>query len=112
MHNTMHHFRTSTVLHMYDDGNIDRLNVLLGKQNSLEALEPIGKQNGSSEAVWLVHVPFALNLTTYLDAFEPRRTIESYLADIFTRTPLRLDSNVYAFFQVGNPGSLNQYINC
>ena len=93
VHNTIQHFRTSTVLHLYDDVNIAHLNVLLGKQNSLEALAPIGKQNGSSEAVWLVHVPFAN---------------ESYVADIFTKSPLRLDSNVYAFFQVGSPGSLKQ----
>ena len=78
VHNTMQHFRTSTVLHMYDDENIDRLNVLLAKQNSLEALAPIGKQNGSSEAVWLVHVPFAN---------------ESYVADIFTRTCLLYTSD-------------------
>ena len=78
---------------MYDDESIDRLNVLIGKTNSLEALTPIGKQNGSSEAVWLVHVPFA---------------DESYLANIFRRTPLRLDSHVYGFFQVDNPGSFKQ----
>jgi hypothetical protein len=63
--------RTSTVLHLYDDENIDRLNILLGNTNSLESLTPIGKQNGSSEAVWLVHVPFA---------------DESYLSNIFRRS--------------------------
>ena len=83
-------FRTSTVLHLYDDENIDRLNVLLGKQNSHKILAPVGKQNGSSEAVWIVHVPFA---------------DEAYLSNIFRRTPLRLDSHVYAFYRVDNSGS-------
>ena len=78
------YFRTSKVLHLYDDGNIERLNVLLGKQNSLEALAPVGKLNGSSEAAWLVHVPFG---------------DKSYLANIFRRTPLRLDSHVFAILK-------------
>ena len=77
-------FSTSKVLHFYDDENIDRLNVLLGNQNSLEALTPVGKQNGSSEAVWLVHIPFA---------------DKSDIANIFTTTPLRFDSHVYAIVQ-------------
>ena len=86
---SIQYIRIGTVLHVYDDMNIDRLNVLLAKQNSLEVLAPIGKQNGSSEALWLVHVPFGN---------------ASYIADIFRRTPLRLDSLVYSFFQVDDPG--------
>ena len=72
------------MLHFYDDENIDRLNLLLGNQNSLEALAPVGKQNGSSEAIWFVHIPFA---------------DKSYLTNLFKRTPLRLDSHVYAVVQ-------------
>ena len=93
MNNTIQHFRTSIVLHLYNDHDIGRLNVLLGQQNSWKVLSPVGKQNSYSEAVWLVHVPFAN---------------ESHLGDIFITTPLRLDSQVYAFFQVGNPGKLKQ----
>lgn len=90
VNNYIPHFRTSTVLHLYDDENIERLNVLIGKQNSLEALAPVGKQNGCSESVWLVHAPYA---------------DESSLASMFVRTPLRLDSHVYAFFRKNSPGS-------
>ena len=77
-------FRTSKALHFYDDDNIDRLNLLLGNQNSVEALATVGKQNGSSEAIWFVHIPFA---------------DESYIANVFRRTPLRLDSLVFAIVQ-------------
>lgn len=77
-------FRTSKALHIYDDDNIDRLNLLLGKQNSVEALATVGKQNSSSEAIWFVHIPFA---------------DESYVENIFRRTPLRLDSLVFAIVQ-------------
>ena len=76
----------SKVLHVFDDDNITRLNVLLAKQNSFEALAPIGKQNSSSEAVWLIHLPYA---------------DESNLSNIFRSTPLRLDSHVYAIIQTG-----------
>ena len=68
-------------MHFYDDEDIDRLNLLLGKQNSFDGLTPAGKQNGSSEAVWFVYIPNA---------------DESYLENVFRRTPLRLDSHVYA----------------
>ena len=77
-------FRRSKTLHLYDDEDIDRLNLLLGNQNGLDALTPVGKQNGSSEAVWFVRIPNA---------------DESYLANVFRRTPLRLDSHVYALVQ-------------
>ena len=71
-------------MHFYDDEDIDRLNLLLGNQNSLNPLTPVEKQNGSSEAVWFVHIPNA---------------DESYLSNVFRRTPLRLDSHVYALVQ-------------
>ena len=77
-------FRKSKTLHFYDDEDIDRLNLLLGKQNSFDGLTPAGKQNGSSEAVWFVYIPNA---------------DESYLENVFRRTPLRLDSHVYALVQ-------------
>ena len=50
----------------------------------MEALASVGKQNGSSEAIWFVHIPFA---------------DESYIANVFRRTPLRLDSLVFAIVQ-------------
>ena len=75
------------VLHVFDDENIDRLNVLLANHNSFEALATIGKQNGSSEAVWLIHVTNAN---------------ESFLSNIFRNTPLRLDSQTYVITQKGN----------
>ena len=71
-------------MHFYDDEDIDRLNLLLGNQNNLDALSTVEKQNGSSEAVWFVHIP---------------NVDESYLANVFRRTPLRLDSHVYALVQ-------------
>ena len=74
------------VLHVFDDKNIDRLNVLLANHNSFEALATIGKKNGSSEAVWLIHVKDA---NEYL------------LSNIFRNTPLRLDSQTYVITQKG-----------
>ena len=79
-------YRMDKVLHVFDDENIDRLNVLLANHNSFEALATIGKQNGSSEAVWLIHVTNAT---------------ESFLLNIFRKTPLRLDSQTYAITQKG-----------
>ena len=74
------------ILHVFDDENIDRLNVLLANHNSFEALATIGKQNSSSEAVWLIHVTNAN---------------ESFLSNIFRYTPLRLDSQTYVITQKG-----------
>ena len=79
--------RMDKVLHVFDDENIDRLNVLLANHNSFEALATIGKQNSSSEAVWLIHVANAN---------------ESFLSNIFGYTPLRLDSQTYAITQKGD----------
>ena len=79
--------RMDKVLHIFDDENIDRLNVLLANHNSFEALATIGKQNSSSEAVWLIHVTNAN---------------ESFLSNIFRYTPLRLDSQTYAITQKGD----------
>ena len=42
----------------------------------------VGKHNTSSEDIWLIHVPF-------VDV--------AYLENIFRKTPLRLDSAVFAF---------------
>ena len=42
----------------------------------------VGKHNSSSEDIWLIHVPF-------VDV--------AYLENIFKKTPLRLDSAVFAF---------------
>ena len=69
---------------MFDDEDIGRLNVLRGKQNVIESLAPIENNNSSSEDIWLIHVPFA-DIT--------------YLESIFKRTPLRLDSYVFAFYE-------------
>ena len=78
---------TGKILHVYDDDDIDRLNVLLTKQNSFEALAPICKRNSSCESVWLIHVP---------------NVSEPVLKDFFRRTPLRLDSQTYAVTQGSN----------
>ena len=82
-------FSTGKILHVYDDDDIDRLNVLLTKHNSFEALAPICKRNSSCESVWLIHVPNAR---------------EKALKDFFRRTPLRLDSQTYVITQ-GNDKS-------
>ena len=74
-------FRGSRVLHLFDDEDIGRLNLLRGKQNVIESSAPIAK-NSSSEDMWLIHVPFA-DIT--------------YLESIFKTTPLRLDSYMFAF---------------
>ena len=68
-------------LHFYHNDDIGQLNVLIGKQNSLETVMHTGKPKDLSEVVWLVQVPFSN---------------KAHLKDIFRRTPLRLDSNVYA----------------
>ena len=70
-------------LHVYDDEDNERFNALLKKQNYLKALSNTGKQGMPNDVVWLVHVPFAN---------------ETYFANFFTNTPLRLDSYVFAFF--------------
>ena len=77
-------YRVSKILHMFDGEDIDNLNALIARQNTLEALAPVGKQNGSSVDVWLIYMPFADT---------------TYLKNIFRRTPLRLDSQVFAFFE-------------
>ena len=78
---------TGKVLYVYDDEDVDRLNILLTTHSSFEALAPIGKRNSSGESVWLIHVPDA------------NKTALEYL---FKRTPLRLDSQTYAITRQGN----------
>ena len=68
---------------MVDGVDIDKLNVLISRQHNLELLAPIGKSNDSSEDIWLIHVPFAA---------------AANLSNIFRKSPLRLDSHVFAFF--------------
>ena len=75
------------VLHVFDDDDIDRMNLLLGKQKSFELNAPIGTQNSSNDAVWLIQMPHA---------------DESLLSHIFRRSPLRLDSHVFAIRRQGN----------
>ena len=80
--NFHHYLRDARVLHLFDDDDIGKLNLILGTRNSFESLELVGKHNTSSEDIWLVHVPF-------VDV--------AYLENIFKRSPLRLDSAVFAF---------------
>ena len=74
--------RDARVLHLFDDDDVGKLNLILGTRNSFESLELVGKHNTSSEDIWLIHVPF-------VDV--------AYLENIFRKTPLRLDSAVFAF---------------
>ena len=80
-------FSTGKVLYVYDDEDVDRLNILLTTHSSFEALAPIGKQNSSGESVWLIHVP---------------DTNKTDLEHLFKRAPLRLDSQTYAITRQGN----------
>ena len=61
--------------------------MLIAKHSNFEVLKPIGKQNGSSSHPWLIHIPAASG------------NDQTYLAKIFQQTPLRLDSNVFAFYE-------------
>lgn len=61
-------------LNVFCDGNMDRLNQILGREKS-------------TKSVWLVQVT------------DKNR---SELSDVFKRTPLRFDSEVYAMFKENN----------
>ena len=83
------YFRSSSVAHLYLAENMDYLNNLITQQQSSSFQKiPNNDSDVNPSHIWMV----------YLDSNSTKNNDK--LASVFKKTPLRLDSYVFGFFEV------------